>query len=117
MSNHTIAAIVEQHEADLLSEWLQRQQESLAGRRDLISEPELRADSQNLLSVLRDTLARSANLNLTRPEWARVRDLLADLSRRRAIQGFTPTETATFVFSLKQPLFSRIVNWAKTMPN
>ena len=34
--------------------------------------------------------------------------MLASLSRSRGLQGFTPTETASFVFSLKKPLFSRL---------
>jgi rsbT co-antagonist protein RsbR len=34
--------------------------------------------------------------------------MLIGLSRSRALQGFTPSETATFVFSLKQPLFAVI---------
>lgn len=108
MPNSTIAKIFEQHETDLLTEWTRRQQESLVSRRDLISETELLADSRNLLSVLRDTLMRADNTSITRPEWARVKDLLGDLSRRRALQGFSPTETATFVFSLKRPLFDII---------
>jgi rsbT co-antagonist protein RsbR len=33
---------------------------------------------------------------------------LSELSRSRALQGFTPTETATFIFSLKQPLFNAL---------
>src|SRR5262249_5236700 len=40
--------------------------------------------------------------------WARVREFIADVSRSRARQGFTPAETATFLFSLKQPIFSRL---------
>ncbi len=40
--------------------------------------------------------------------WAHVRDFLAQLSRDRATQGYTPSETATFVFSLKRPLFARV---------
>jgi rsbT co-antagonist protein RsbR len=38
-------------------------------------------------------------------EWDDVRALLADISRDRALAGFSPAETATFVFSLKQPIF------------
>ena len=34
-----------------------------------------------------------------------MRELLEDLSRDRAVQGFSPSETAIFVFSLKEPLF------------
>ncbi len=109
MANCTIADIIEQYEGDLLSDWIRRQQESLAARRDLISEAELRTDSRNLLSVLRETVSRGGDLNITHAEWAKARDMLGDLSRRRVVQGFTPSETATFVFSLKQPLFDRIV--------
>jgi rsbT co-antagonist protein RsbR len=38
----------------------------------------------------------------------RVRERLNEISRSRALQGFSPSETATFVFSLKQPLFSAL---------
>jgi rsbT co-antagonist protein RsbR len=34
--------------------------------------------------------------------------MLADLSQSRALQGFSPSETATFIFSLKQPLFNAL---------
>jgi rsbT co-antagonist protein RsbR len=37
-----------------------------------------------------------------------VRDFLAGVSRSRALQGFSPSETATFVLSLKQPVFTRL---------
>ena len=39
------------------------------------------------------------------PSWKPVEDLLTAIAKSRALQGFTPSETATFVFSLKQPLF------------
>ena len=34
-----------------------------------------------------------------------MREVLENVSRARALQGYSPAETATFVFSLKQPLF------------
>jgi rsbT co-antagonist protein RsbR len=37
-----------------------------------------------------------------------MRDLLGEITKQRALQGFSPSETATFVFSFKQPLFDRI---------
>ncbi len=37
-----------------------------------------------------------------------MRDLLDELSRARLVQGFSPSETATFVFSLKEPLFEML---------
>lgn len=33
---------------------------------------------------------------------------LGDMSRSRALQGFSPRETVTFIFSLKQPLFNTL---------
>ncbi len=37
-----------------------------------------------------------------------MRSMLADISRTRALKGFSPTDTATFVFSLKRPMFTAI---------
>jgi len=102
-----VADIIERHEEEVLADWVRRQKESLGNRRDL-SDAELLADSRNLLSVLRETSFTGADADINRPEWAKARDLLGELSRRRAMQGFSPSQTATFVFSLKQPLFDRI---------
>jgi len=37
-----------------------------------------------------------------------MREILNSISRSRSQKGFTPAETATFVFSFKQPLFKRM---------
>ena len=44
--------------------------------------------------------------DIRRAEWQPLREVLDDLSRDRAVQGFSPSETAVFVFSLKEPLFA-----------
>jgi rsbT co-antagonist protein RsbR len=44
--------------------------------------------------------------NIDGSAWEPVRDILNELSATRAKEGYTPTETASFVLSLKQPLFS-----------
>ena len=103
-----IAAIIDRHENEILNEWVQRQMETLSTRRDLLSDGEIRNDSHNLLSVLRQSLLAGSDSDISRHEWVKVRDLLADLSRRRANSGLSPSETATFVFSLKEPLLHRI---------
>jgi rsbT co-antagonist protein RsbR len=48
----------------------------------------------------------ASNADVTSEEWAPVRELLTSYSRSRAKQGFTPTETANFVLSLKQAVFN-----------
>ena len=46
--------------------------------------------------------------DLTGNEWADLKSLLSEISASRARQGFSPGETAAFVFSFKQPLFDRL---------
>jgi rsbT co-antagonist protein RsbR len=76
--------------------------------RDLIKETDLQSQSREFLRSL-NKIALNGNLaDIRSPEWADIREFLANLSRSRARQGFTPSETATFVFSLKEPLFARL---------
>lgn len=112
MAQHSLAQVIDHNESILLDSWLKRQKEKLASRRDSLSDAEIQTDSRNLLSAMRETLATGSSVDITRNEWARVREVLGDLSRRRAVLGFTPSETATFVFSLKEPLFEQIVKSA-----
>jgi rsbT co-antagonist protein RsbR len=100
--------VFERHEKDLLSAWMDLQLRSAASRRDLIKDTELREQSSQFLRLLRDAAAQGGTDNLDSPAWAPVRDLLSTISQSRARLGFTPSETATFVFSLKEPLFARL---------
>lgn len=100
--------IIARHEKDLLSEWMRLQRGSLALRPDSLSERQLETNSQDFVRTLTEALSREAGSDLSRPEWSGMRDLLDELSRQRATDGFTPSETATFVFSFKQPLLARI---------
>lgn len=50
------------------------------------------------------------------PAWSQMSEFLTDLSQRRAEEGSTPTETAMFVFSFKQPLFARLKTEFATDP-
>jgi rsbT co-antagonist protein RsbR len=100
--------VLRKHEADLLDEWLREQAAAVTRRSDPMSGHLLRDQSRRFLELLVRAVERGAVDDIVGPAWADVRDLLTDVSRSRARQGFTPTETATFVFSLKQPLFSRL---------
>jgi rsbT co-antagonist protein RsbR len=108
VSNTLLPEILARHENDLLSEWTRLQSEALGPRRDRISEAQLRANSKDFLRALSAALSKGAGADVGSPAWSEVRELLGELSRQRAAQGFTPAETATFVFSFKQPLFTRI---------
>ena len=102
----TLFRILKNQESAILDEWLRDQVASFrtGGR---ISERELRAQSTEFLNLLQEA-AQNGATDVQSPAFGRVRDMLGDLSRSRAIQGYSPTETATFVLSLKRPVFERL---------
>jgi rsbT co-antagonist protein RsbR len=104
-----IAQVLEDHEMELLAEWQREMAASGAGRGDLIKQSELAEQCSEFIKLVRDaTASNGEGADVDSPSWASVREFLAGVSRARAIQGFSPTETATFVFSFKKPLFARL---------
>jgi rsbT co-antagonist protein RsbR len=102
--NTVIPSLITKNQQSLLQSWLDRQRESAAdaGRLD---DGTAADQSRRFLAELR-TGAQSGRLDdITTAEWAGAREVLEEVSRVRAALGFSLTETATFVFSLKRPLF------------
>jgi rsbT co-antagonist protein RsbR len=103
-----IPEILRKYEHELVRDWMAEQLKSLARRADLIKETELEDQTREFLNLLQ-TAAQNGDLsNIQSSGYRPLRDMLADLSRARARQGFSPSETSTFVFSFKQPLFMRL---------
>jgi rsbT co-antagonist protein RsbR len=88
--------VLEQHRDDVLTRWTEIVRGSLAGR---MSETE---SSHDLREILEALLAGGGEADVRSPSYDGLRSLLAELSRTRARQGFTPTETAISVFALKE---------------
>jgi rsbT co-antagonist protein RsbR len=98
--------VLAKHESAILEQWLKEM--SIATRRgDLIKDSELRSECSRFIQLLRQG-AESENYDIESAEWQPLREQLAEMSKNRAVQGFTPTETATFVLSAKKPLFERL---------
>jgi rsbT co-antagonist protein RsbR len=100
--------IITKSQKELLAEWLQIQVAADTYRSDLMKESELREQSREFLALLQDAIRTGDLQNVESAAWTPLREFLAAISRSRALQGFSPAETATFVFSLKQPLFTRL---------
>ena len=98
--------VLQNNEGDVLGEWVALQMES--GGHALMRESELREHCGEFLRLLKEAARPSDNGSPNRAAWKELREMLSDISRSRSLQGFTPTETATFVFSLKQPLVERL---------
>jgi rsbT co-antagonist protein RsbR len=108
VSTHSLFEIIQRHENDLLVEWLRLQNQNLSARRDRISESQLRANSQDFIMGLREALSATDSSDISGPAFAKLREVLTEVSKQRASQGFSPSETALFVLSFKEALFGRL---------
>jgi rsbT co-antagonist protein RsbR len=90
----------------LLAAWVASQKDALSARPDLLSREQLARQSHDVFNVLAPAMA--SGKEFADVAWDRTREALAHVSSERARQGFSPSETATFVLSLKQPLFDAI---------
>ncbi len=106
--NTRIHEILSKYPSELLDEWLAAIATSGVRRDALMKEGELRDQAAEFLRLLTRALEQGNVSDINTPAYASVREMLERLSRSRSLQGFSPTETATFVFSLKQPLFERL---------
>ena len=104
----TLSSLITAHERTILTGWLAHLRSSGAVRRNLIDETEITRQSRELLRSVADAYNNGASEDTGTTEWAATRDLLSRLAHSRARQGFTPTETASFIFSLKQALFDQL---------
>jgi len=103
---NNLASILAQHRDEILSEWL-REMSDGTRRSDLMKDSEVKSQCTRFLDLLIEA-SGAAGVNLQAPSYDAMRTMLEDISRSRALQGFSPSETATFVFSMKRPVFTAI---------
>jgi len=100
-----LPGILSESAKEILADWLV----NLNASRDVrLAGIELETQCQSIVSRLAQACRDGNVTDIDGASFAPLRDILADLSQTRAHQGFSPTETATFILSLKQPLFARL---------
>jgi rsbT co-antagonist protein RsbR len=102
-----ISQLLQNHQAEIGAEWF-AQLESLSGRGNVGNREQLRSHTQQFLAAFANATRAGELDNIEHRSWDEVRDLLSEISSSRARTGSTPADTATFIFSFKQPLFARI---------
>ena len=102
-----LAEVLNLDDEGLLHDWIDAQLSTSSMRSNLLTRSELQEQSRQFLGALRAAVEQGG-LDTTSPPYVPVCHLLEDMSTTRARQGYTPSETATFVFSLKQALFPRL---------
>jgi rsbT co-antagonist protein RsbR len=108
-----ISKIVNAHEGEIRSQWLVLLKKTAGLQTGRVTESELAAQCDDFLSLFRDALAKGSD-DVSGAGYGPIREFLSEVSRSRALQGFSPRETALFVFSLKEPLFNAL-NRDKTL--
>jgi rsbT co-antagonist protein RsbR len=93
--------LLDKHQAQLMKDWLAKQRAAGVAA-DNQGEERIR----QFILALRQGASVGRFDDITGSEWAPAREALEEISRERALKGSTPNETATFVFSLKEPLFT-----------
>lgn len=110
MANDTmtsVATLMRDSQKEILSDWVDKQLKDPA-RTQAIPESSLRASSDEFFGLFQEAIQKGNLDNMTTPEWESARRMLSELSASRALKGSTPSETANFIFSLKEPLFALI---------
>lgn len=111
MTNETASAtsaIFEGNNAkDILDQWVKEQLQDM-GRAEGVSDGSITASSNEFLKLFSEAIKGGNVSNIQTNEWEPVLRMLADLSASRALQGSTSSETAKFIFSLKQVIFEKI---------
>src|SRR5215813_6126032 len=103
------ADLIQKYEGEILQDWVQAQMMAVTSRPDLMQKAELHEQSRALLQNLVQALRSGADVaDINGAAWQEIREFLGSVSQSRARQGFSPSETATFVFSLKEPIFARL---------
>jgi len=107
-----IPDILNQAEDDIVADWT-REVTAFGGRRDaLLKAGELREQCGRFFQLFRAAIGsgdwKDATTAAADPAWNAVRDFLGEFSRSRGAKGFTPSQTASFVFALKPALLPRL---------
>ncbi len=101
---------------ELLAEWVKEQMSAIS-KQGAIKESELREQCDTFLHRFTAAIRDGNTTDLRTPEWDAVLRFLAEVSSSRGEQGFSPSETATFIFSFKKPLFTALSKtYAKDAP-
>jgi rsbT co-antagonist protein RsbR len=107
LTENKLAEILGRREQEIAQAWLDRQAAAMR-RMSPAEQHEATRQSREFLAALKGAVQRDGAGNIAGPAWTKVREFLANFSALRAKGGFTPTETASFIFSLKQPLFEAL---------
>ena len=100
--------LIRGNEEQVLTQWQQNLAAAGQGQDNRISSQEVDAQLREFWRLFLQAISAADVGSLQGQEWQGIRRFLADLSTDRARRGFNSSETASFIFSLKRPLFAQV---------
>lgn len=98
----SISELLAKKEREILDVWTKAQADGTALKKGLITKEQLREESTQFLSLLGKAVAGGNLKDITAPEYEEIIKFLSNLSASRASHGFSPSETASYIFSFRQ---------------
>jgi rsbT co-antagonist protein RsbR len=109
ISTSRIIEVLQQSQVQLLADWIKMLRASMSKRSAaMINEVELQSQCQEFIQLLSKAIATGSLDDADHAGFGPLRDFLGNISRSRGRQGFSPSETAMFVMSFKEPLFAHL---------
>jgi len=100
--------LIRSHQEPLLAAWAGNLAGSSQAQDGRLSSRELDQQDREFWRLFLEALSATEVSSIARVEWQDIRRFLEELSRERVLKGFNSSETASFIFSLKRPLFEVI---------
>jgi len=100
--------LIRSHQEPLLAAWAGNLAGSSQAQDGRLSSRELDTQVREFWRLFLEAVSATDVSSIARVEWQDIRRFLEELSRERVLKGFNSSETASFIFSLKRPLFELI---------
>ncbi|WP_312238433.1 STAS domain-containing protein [Stenotrophomonas sp.] len=105
---HRTIELIRSQQEQLLAKWIENLASASQAQDTRMSQRELDAQAREFWRLFLDAISAANVGTLGGREWQDTRRFLEELSRDRVLKGFSSSETASFLFSLKRPLFELI---------
>jgi rsbT co-antagonist protein RsbR len=105
---------MKKNQTQLVAEWTSSLEASGATRN--LKDHDLKQQTSEFFQLITSGLDQGNGQNVAAPGWDETRQFLEKLSHSRALLGQDSQQTASFIFSLKGPLFSLLQNLYRDDP-
>lgn len=111
-----IARLLQKNRSQILEDWMTNQLADAGLREDLMSNDDLREQSDELLNNFLNVISDKNIGDSQSSDFEPVYEILSGISMSRARQGYSPSETGVYVFSLKDALLRTLQTELKDDP-